>query len=603
MEHENAMLLEMRGIGKSFPGVQALQNVSLQLRRGEVLALVGENGEGKSTLMKILGGAHPPDAGEIRLNGHPIRCDSPATAQRAGISLIYQEFNLIPDLTVRENLFLGRERTHYGRILAAEERQEAQKLFGRLRLHIDPEARCRDLSVAQQQKVEIAEAISIDAQILVMDEPTAALGPQEAERLFSVIRELKQQDLGIIYISHRLEEVFLIADRVLVLRDGAAVADHCIQEFSRESLIEKMVGRPMQSEFPKRSAEKGAERLRVKGLTRGRGVEGVSFVAHAGEVLGFAGLVGAGRTETMRLIFGADRAEAGQIWVDGRPVVIRHPRDAVRHRICLLTEDRKRLGLVLNHSIRENFGLPNLRRFHRGPFIDGRKERAEFARYVQSLRIKITDPEQPAQSLSGGNQQKVVLAKWLASHADVVIFDEPTRGIDVGAKYEIYLLINQLAADGKAILMVSSELPELLGMSDRILVMHDGQVRGEITDRAIQHKKKSCRWRSTDRRRGAIALQRFFRDYGMVLVLLALCVLFSDVNAQAAGPRGRIRRHRTGGTNPARLSPNGSHSRGRRDKYAVRRIGRDPGAETAGSRLYSSARGCRNSSRRATRSR
>ncbi len=482
MEHENVMLLEMRGIEKSFPGVQALQNVSLQLRRGEVLALVGENGAGKSTLMKILGGAHQPDAGEILLHGCPIRCDSPATAQRAGISLIYQEFNLIPDLTVRENLFLGREKTRHGRILAAEEKREVQKLFGRLRLQIDPEARCRDLSVAQQQKVEIAKALSIDAQILVMDEPTAALGPQEAEHLFSVIRELKQQNLGIIYISHRLEEVFMIADRVLVLRDGAAVANRCIQEFSRESLIEKMVGRPMQSEFPKQSAERGAERLRVTGLTRGRDVKGVSFVAHAGEVLGFAGLVGAGRTETMRLIFGADRADAGQIWVDGRPVVIRHPRDAVRHRICLLTEDRKRLGLVLNHSIRENFGLPNLRRFLRGPFIDGRKERVEFARYVQSLKIKITDAEQPAQSLSGGNQQKIVLAKWLASHADVVIFDEPTRGIDVGAKYEIYLLINQLAADGKAILMVSSELPELLGMSDRILVMHDGQVRGEITD-------------------------------------------------------------------------------------------------------------------------
>ncbi|MHB8898159.1 MAG: sugar ABC transporter ATP-binding protein [Thermoguttaceae bacterium] len=473
-------LLEMRHISKSFPGVRALNDVSLRLGRGEVLALVGENGAGKSTLIKVLGGAHLPDSGEVLLEGRPLRLPTPTAAQRAGISIIYQEFNLIADLTVRENIFLGRERTRWGMIRSADEERQVRQLFERIGLGIDPESRCRELTVAQQQKVEIAKALSLEARIVVMDEPTAALGTREVEQLFAVIGELKRLGIGIIYISHRLDEIFAVADRVLVLRDGQQVACEPIARFTRRSLIETMVGRPLESEFPRHAASPGAERLRVEGLCRGDAVREVSFAARAGEILGMAGLAGAGRTETMRLVFGADRLDAGRIFVDGKLARIGNPRDAIRHRICLLTEDRKGQGLVLKHSVRENFGLPNLDRFVRHTLIDERKERVELARYTESLKITLAGQDQPVGNLSGGNQQKVVLAKWLAGRADILIFDEPTRGIDVGAKYEIYLLMNRLVEDGKAVIMISSELPEILGMSDRILVMHEGRVKGQI---------------------------------------------------------------------------------------------------------------------------
>jgi len=484
-EHDNtnsAPLLRMNGIDKSFPGVHALVNVSLDLHAGEVLALVGENGAGKSTLIKILGGAYRPDRGEILLDGRVRHMPSPTVAQAAGVSIIHQEFNLIPDLTVRENIFLGRERVRCGFVKASEERREAERLFGKIGMKLDPAVRCRDLTVAQQQTVEIAKALSVSARIIVMDEPTAALTSQEVEHLFAIIRDLKSHGIGVIYISHRLDEVFEVADRVMVLRDGAHVGTQAVEGVSREALIELMVGRPLEAGFPKLAATLGPERLRVEGLRRGKAVQDVSFSVRAGEVLGFAGLVGAGRTETMRIVFGADRPDEGRVFVDGTEVRIRSPRDAMRHRICLLPEDRKGEGLVLKHSVRENFGLPNLERFLRGPFIDRRRERREFTGYVERLRIKVSDQEQPAESLSGGNQQKVVLAKWLARHADVIIIDEPTRGIDVGAKYEIYQLMNQLVSEGKAIVMVSSELPEVLGMSDRVIVMHEGRVKGEITD-------------------------------------------------------------------------------------------------------------------------
>ena len=476
------LLLEMRGIDKSFPGVRALKDVSLPLRRAEVLALVGENGAGKSTLIKVLGGAHRPDAGAILIDGQPVDISSPTVAQQAGVSIIYQELNLIGGLTVRENLFLGREQTRVGLIRASLERQQALTLCQKTGLTIDPETRCRELTVAQQQKVEIAKALAVRAKMIIMDEPTAALNTHEAEQLFAIITELKAAGLGIIYISHRLDEIFAVADRVMVLRDGTHVGSAEIGQVSRDQLIEMMVGRPIAAEFPQRQASLGTERLRVEGLRRGQAVQNVSFGVHAGEVLGFAGLAGAGRTETMRLLFGADRAEAGRIFIDGRQTVIRDPRDAIRNRICLLTEDRKGQGLILKHTVRENFGLPNLDRFRCGPFLSLSQESAELAEYIESLKIKLASPEQRAADLSGGNQQKVVLAKWLARHADIIVFDEPTRGIDVGAKYEIYLLIHRLAAQGKAIILVSSELPEILGMSDRILVMHEGRVKGEITD-------------------------------------------------------------------------------------------------------------------------
>ncbi len=478
----DSSLLEMRGISKSFPGVHALQDVSLSLGKGEVLALVGENGAGKSTLIKILGGAYHPDAGEILLDADPVLIPSPASAQAAGISIIYQEFNLVPDLTVRENIFLGRERTRAGFVLAAEEHREALQLFEKIGIAIDPNTRCRDLTVAQQQTVEIAKALSVNARIIVMDEPTAALTSQEVEHLFAIIADLKSRGIGVIYISHRLDEIFEVADRVMVLRDGAYVGTEPVSDVTREKLIEMMVGRSLESEFPKHAAIPGDERLRVENLSLGKTVVDVSFSVHAGEILGFAGLVGAGRTETMRIVFGADRPEKGRILVNGEESNIAGPRDAIRNRICLLTEDRKSQGLVLNHTVRENFGLPNLDRFRKWIFLDQRREREECAGYIDSLSIKVSSQEQAVENLSGGNQQKVVLAKWLAQNADIIIFDEPTRGIDVGAKYEIYLLMNRLVADGKAIIMISSELPEILGMSDRIIVMHEGHVKGEITD-------------------------------------------------------------------------------------------------------------------------
>ena len=476
-------LLRMRGITKSFPGVRALKGIDLDLNAGEVLALLGENGAGKSTLIKVLGGAHVPEEGTIEIEGRPVSIANPHDSQRAGIGIIYQEFNLVPELTVRENIFLGQEGGTLRWISARSEYRRARQLFERLGVPIDPEALCGSLTVAQQQIVEIAKALALDARIIVMDEPSAALTLKEVDRLFAIIRELQTQGIGIIYISHRLDEIFQVADRVTVLRDGAYVGTEPIDTLTRERMIEMMVGRSIDDEFPKhRGATIGEARLVVRNLCRGRAVKDVSLSVRRGEVLGLTGLVGAGRTETARLIFGADRSERGEIELDGKRLRIHHPRDAIAAGICLLTEDRKSQGLVLGQTCLENFGLPNVGAFTRFGLLRHRRERAAFAGYITSLQIKLTDHDQLVGTLSGGNQQKIVLAKWLERNADVIIFDEPTRGIDVGAKYEIYLLINRLAAQGKAILMISSELPEVLGMSDRILVMHEGRVTGEIAD-------------------------------------------------------------------------------------------------------------------------
>lgn len=476
-------LLAMRGIHKSYPGVHALRGVDLTLQRGEVLALLGENGAGKSTLIKVLAGAVIPEHGSIHIDGHALAIRTPLDARRAGVAVIYQEFNLVPSLTAAENIFLGQERTRLGWVRHRHEYAEARRLFQRLGVSIDPRARCRELSVAQQQAVEIAKALAREARILVMDEPSATLTPQEVERLFAVIRELKAHGIGLIYISHRLDEIDAIADRAMVLRDGSLVGTRRRGEFRRAELIEMMVGRRLDQEFPRRQVQPGEPRFVVEHLSStARRVRDVSFTVRRGEVLGLTGLVGAGRTETARLLFGADRKDAGTIHLDGRRLIIDGPRAAIAAGICLLTEDRKAQGLLLGQSVRANFALPNLRRFARLGFVAARRERAALGPYLQSLRIKLASVEDPVRNLSGGNQQKVVLAKWLEAHAEVMIFDEPTRGIDVGAKAEIYQLINDLAARGKAILLISSELPEILGMCDRILVMHEGRITGAITD-------------------------------------------------------------------------------------------------------------------------
>jgi ribose transport system ATP-binding protein len=476
------MLLEMRGVEKRFPGVHALKGIDLDLASGEVLALMGENGAGKSTLIKVLGGAHAPDAGVVKVQGQDVSIHTPSDAQAAGVGIIYQEFNLVPYLTARENIFLGQERTRWGFCSRREEHRRARELFNRIGVDVDPEAVCSSLSVAQQQCVEIAKALSLDAKLLVMDEPSATLTPQEVEKLFDIIRDLKAQGIGIIYVSHRLDEIFAITDRIMVMRDGAYIGTSPTAETSREQLIEMMVGRPLEQEFPKEAAELGEERLVVSGLCRGSAVQDVSFSVRRGEIVGFTGLVGAGRTETMRLLFGADRKEAGSIRLDGKELSIGSPRAAIAAGICLLTEDRKNQGLVLGLSVRENFALPNLGKFSRRGFMDKAAEGRRFDHYQEAMAIKVPHREQLAKNLSGGNQQKVVLAKWLESNSEVVIFDEPTRGIDVGAKVEIYRLMNRLAAEGKAIIMISSELPEVLGMADRIVVMHEGRITGEVSD-------------------------------------------------------------------------------------------------------------------------
>jgi ABC-type sugar transport system ATPase subunit len=475
-------LLSLRGIAKSFPGVQALADLDLDLYPGEVLAIVGENGAGKSTLIKILGGAHPPDAGTMQIANQPVLINSPIAARRLSVAVIYQEFNLVPELSARDNIFLGAEGSLFSRLHRYQERRRAEDLLKRIGFHFDPDLATARLSVAQQQGVEIAKALSLDARILILDEPTAALTPPEVQALLNILRELRRHGLGIIYVSHRLEEVFAIADRVLVLRDGKMVSCGPAGQESRKGLIEKMVGRTLEQEFPQRQATIGEPRLVVNGLCRGEKVRAVSLEIRRGEILALTGLVGAGRTETARLIFGADQREAGSISLDGRLLSIRGPRDAIRAGICLITEDRKNQGLIVDQSVLENFTLPNLPAFSRWGFLRGRRLRQAFADQVRRLGIKVQDAGQPANQLSGGNQQKVVLAKWLQANAEVILFDEPTRGIDVGAKYEIYLLLNDLAARGKAILMISSDLEEVLGMADRIVVMHEGRITGTIND-------------------------------------------------------------------------------------------------------------------------
>jgi len=484
-EPEGELLVDMDGISKDFPGVHAVRQCRFDLRRGEVHALVGENGAGKSTLMKILAGVYRPDAGTVRVRGTDVQIDSPRAAQRLGISIIHQELSLMPHLTAAQNIFVGREPR--GRLpFVLDDRslnEQARRLFERLHLKINPQTKVAKLSVAQQQMVEIAKALSLNAAVVIMDEPTATLTEAEIDELFRIIRKLREDGVGVVHISHRLEELKRISDRVTVMRDGQYVATVDTKDATIEQIIRMMVGRTIYEAAPEvREATEAEVVLDVRHLNCGRMVRDVSFTLHRGEILGLAGLVGAGRTEVARAVFGADRAESGEILVRGRPVSIKSPADAVHHGIGYLSEDRKRYGLALGMDVESNIVLATLRRFVDAlGRVDFRRTRSAAEQRVQRLGIKTPSLRQKVRNLSGGNQQKVVIAKWLTADTDVLIFDEPTRGIDVGAKSEIYHLLNELARQGKAIVMISSELPEILRMSHRILVMAEGRIRGELS--------------------------------------------------------------------------------------------------------------------------
>jgi ribose transport system ATP-binding protein len=474
----------MSGIVKTFPGVRALDGVTFEVTAGEVHALVGENGAGKSTLMKILAGAQPADAGEIAIDGAVVKIDGPRAAEKLGIGMIYQEFNLVPDLGVVDNVVLGAEPRRGAFLDRGAAVREAERVLTELGIALPLDVPARRLTIAQQQLTEIAKCLSRRARLIVMDEPTAALTERETDALFALIATLKAQGVAFVYISHRLEELPRIADRITVLRDGKTIETRATVDLPQDEMIRLMVGRPLESHFPDVPpvASEAPVVLNVRGLTADAGVAiaDVTFAVHAGEIVGLAGLVGAGRTDIVRAIAGADIPQRGEIEVDGKRVVVHSPQSAIAAGIALITEDRKAQGLVLGMTVRENTTLAHLHQYVRGSFIDRHAENAIAAREIEELHIRTPSAEQLVRNLSGGNQQKVVLAKWLIGRARVFLFDEPTRGIDVGAKAEIYALMVELLRQGAAIVMVSSELPEVLGMSHRVLVVRDGRIRAEL---------------------------------------------------------------------------------------------------------------------------
>ncbi len=478
----DSALLRLNKIGKIFPGVIALDNVDFLLQKGEVHILLGENGAGKSTLVKIISGAYQKTSGTIYLSGKEIEIKNPKHAQELGISIIYQEFNLIPHLSAAENIFLGREfQLLPGFISQNKVLESAQKILDDLDVNIDARRLVKDLGVAEQQMIEVAKALSLKSKILIMDEPTSALTDKEIKELFRTIQSLKEKGVSIIYISHRLEELFEIGDIVTVLRDGKYVGKHDISKITKSDLIHMMVNRQLKEQFPKQKTDIGKEILRVEGLNKHNILNDINFSLHRGEILGIAGLLGSGRTELARAIFGADRIDSGKIYIKGKPCQISSPRDAIDNDIGLLTEDRKNQGLVLNLSLKENICLPSIERFSKFGIVNSNDENISVEKYINELSIKTPSQNQKVRLLSGGNQQKVVVSKWLCCKVEILIFDEPTRGIDVGSKVEIYRLMNKLTARGAAIIMISSELPEILGMSDRILVMHQGRINAEYS--------------------------------------------------------------------------------------------------------------------------
>ncbi|MCI5585543.1 MAG: sugar ABC transporter ATP-binding protein [Lachnospiraceae bacterium] len=476
------VILTMKGIDKSFPGVHALDHVDLEIRKGEVLALMGENGAGKSTLMKVLTGIYKKDSGTITYEGKEVEFDNPRAAQAAGVVIVHQELNMLSHLTVAQNIFIGREIMKGKIIDDAKMNEESRKLFARLNINIDPTETMGNLTVGKQQMCEIAKAISHQAKVIIFDEPSAALTEAEIEELFKIIRDLRDKGMGIVYISHRMDEIKVITDRVTVMRDGTYVGTLITKDCTKDDIINMMVGRVIY-EDPKTESKVAKDApvvLKVDNLNAGKMVRNVSFELRKGEILGFSGLMGAGRTETARALFGADAKDSGDIYINGKKVEIRSPEDAVKNGIGYLSEDRKRYGIVVGKTVAENTTMASMKDFMKGIFINKKKEDEVAWEYVRSLKTKTPTVDTEVVNLSGGNQQKVVIAKWLTRNCDILIFDEPTRGIDVGAKSEIYTLMNELVAQGKSIIMISSEMTEILRMSDRIVVMCEGRKTGEL---------------------------------------------------------------------------------------------------------------------------
>lgn len=481
-------ILHMKGITKTFPGVRALDDVSIKVLPGEVHGIVGENGAGKTTLMKILTGVYQADAGQIEFKGHPVHIPNPRAAQLLGISIIHQELAVLPEMSVAENIFLGREPVGaLNAIRWTELYRQTEALLRRLGIELSPRLQVGQLTIAQQQMVEIAKALSLNADLLVMDEPTSALTERETEILFKLIAQLKSQNVTIIYISHRMEEIFRICDQVTVMRDGQHVATKPIGELTPEEVVRLMVGRRITDIYPPPGKGRGALKLEARDFHRPPRIKNINLRLYTGEILGLAGLVGSGRTDLARAIFGVDPVERGELWIDGKPVQIRSPQDAMNLGIGLVPEDRKSQGLFSAMTVRQNVVIARLKELARLGFVDYRKARDETQRFVEELDIRTPTIEQLVHNLSGGNQQKVIIARWLGRSPSILILDEPTRGIDVGAKAEIHALMRRLADNGMAIMMISSDLPEVLGVSDRILVMREGEIVAEFDrDKATQ---------------------------------------------------------------------------------------------------------------------
>ena len=485
MSNSRVPILEMRGITKRFPGVLALDHVDLTVYPGQVLALVGENGAGKSTLMKVLSGVHQMDEGEILMEGKPVKIENPLASQLMGISIIYQELSVLDNMNIAENIFLGHEK-RMGKAFVDKKAMhaEARQLLDEVGLDVDTHTMAGELSTAQKQMIEVAKALSFNSKIIIMDEPTSSLTETETDILFGIIRKLREKGVAIVFISHKLAEIFAITDEVAILRDGVSAGRMVTEGCTENDIIKAMVGRDVDDLYAKKAAPIGGVVLEVKNLSTKGFLKDINFKLHAGEILGFAGLVGAGRSEVMRAVFGIDPKESGEVYIKGRKADIKTPRDAMLQGMGFVPEDRKLQGLVLGMSVGRNTTLAALKAVaNKAGFINHKQEKEMADKFVKALEVKTPSNDQLVRNLSGGNQQKVVIAKWLANNPDILILDEPTRGIDVGAKKEIHQLMSDLANQGVAIIMISSELPEVLGMSDRVVVMHEGRIKGEL-DRA-----------------------------------------------------------------------------------------------------------------------